>query len=215
MFSCGSIQDDGRIKEGEIEFEVSYPKMTEDNFMIDFMPDVMILQFKDNKYMSELSAGAGMFKSSFIADSEQKEFIQMVKLISKKMYVKLNEEGVKEMNAEMPAFEVEQTTETKEIAGYNCKRVIIHSSNGESFDAFYTDEINIPNANWCTQYKDIPGVLLEYQLEKYDICMRLQAVRVAGLEIEDETFNYENDYKLVSRQRIDKELQEIFDSFNQ
>lgn len=215
LWSCGSLQDDGRLSQGEIEFEVTYPKMKEDNFMVDFMPDVMTMRFEKERYISELSAGAGMFRSSFIADAENKEFTQMVKLINKKMYVTLDEKEVGEMLKEMPKYTITKAKGTKEIAGYKCHKVIVKTSDDEEFSAFYTKDINIDNPNWCTQYKDVPGVLLEYQLEKYGICMRLKASNVAPAEIAEDEFNYEEDYKLVSRQRIDTELQEIFDSFNQ
>ena len=215
LWSCDTIRNDGRLSEGEIEFEVTYPKMKEDNFMIDFMPDVMTMQFTEYKYISELSAGAGMFQSSFIADSENKEFTQMVKLINKKMYVTLDQKEVQEMLKEMPSYNITETKEKKEIAGYKCHKVIVTTSEGEEFNAYYTKDINIDNPNWCTQYHQVEGVLLEYQLEKYGICMRLKASNVSPSEISEDTFDYEEDYKLVSRKRIDTELQEIFDSFNQ
>jgi GLPGLI family protein len=214
IFSCGSKYD-GQ-SEGEIHYKVTYPKMDKDNFMRDFMPKKMTLKFKDDKYITNLSAGMGMFKTNFLCDLEKKEFIQMVKLINKKYVLKLENEEIAASINKLPKFNIEFSDETKEILGYVCKKATVTIDNGlnDAFTVFYTDEINIENPNWSNQFSIINGVLLEYQYEKYDVCMRFTAKKIHFKEIEDTAFEVPENYEEITEDKMDKEMRDIFESFN-
>ena len=184
--------------------------------MRDFMPKKMILKFKDDKYITQLSAGMGMFKTNFIFDLPNRELTQMVKLINKKYVLKLDNEGVAESLTKLPQFNIEFIDETKTILGYECKQALITIDNGldDVFTIAYTDEINIKKPNWPNQFAIINGVLLEYQYEKYDVCMRFTAKKIHFKEIDESEFEIPENYVELSEAEMDKEMKEIFDSFN-
>lgn len=202
--------------EGVIEFKVSYPKMEKTNFMLDFMPRKMVMKFKKDIYCTQLSAGMGMFKTSLICDKSQEEFIQQVKLINKKYALKLDKEGIKNYVESQPEISIEYTNDIKKILGYNCKKAIITVNNEkqDAFSVYYTDQIDLETPNWCNEFEGIDGVLLEYQYEKYDVCMRFTATKIHFKEVDLKDFELSKDYKLISQEEMDKEMQEIFDSFN-
>lgn len=202
--------------EGVIEYKVSYPKMDKNNFMLDFMPRKMVMKFKEDIFSSNLSAGMGMFKSSFVCDQEKKQFTQQVKIINKKYALVLDENGIKESIGKNPTFNIEFTSEIKNILGYNCKKAIITVNNEkqDAFSVFYTDKIGLKNPNWCNEFAGIDGVLLEYQYEKYDVCMRFTASKIEFKEIDDSEFDIADDYKMISEEEMNKEMKEIFASFN-
>ena len=214
IFSCNGKYEGN--SEGEIHYKVTYPKLEKDNFMRDFMPKKMVLKFKDDKYITHLSAGMGMFKTNFLCDFENQEFLQMVKLINKKYVLKLKDEEIKNSLNNMPLFLVEFTNETKKILGYECKKAIVTINNGmnDAFTVFYTDEINIESPNWSNQFSVINGVLLEYQYEKYDVCMKFTAKKIHYKTIEDSEFDVPNTYKEITEKQMDQEMKEIFESFN-
>lgn len=201
--------------EGVIEYKVSYPKMEKDNFMRDFMPDKMHVKFKNNTYSNSLTAGMGMFKSSFICSKENSEYIQLVKLINKKYALQLDGDGISKSMASKPAYTIEFTDEVKEIIGYHCNKAIVNVNNEakDAFTVYYTDKINIETPNWCNEFVEIPGVMLEYQYEKYGVCMRFTANKIEFKKVDDEDFLLPSGYKLISEPEMDKEMQEIFDSF--
>lgn len=212
--SCGEKSDSQ--EEGQIEFKITYPKMDKKNFMLDFMPKKMVMKFKDDTYSTNLSAGMGMFKSNFICDKDNNKFIQQVKLINKKYAMVLDSEGIIKSIANKDSFTVEHTTEVKNILGYNCNKAII-TVNNEKQDAFivyYTDKIGLKSPNWCNEFSEIDGVMLEYQYEKYDVCMRFTAKKIEFKDIDDSEFELDKEYKLISETEMDKEMKEIFESFN-
>lgn len=201
--------------EGVIEYNISYPKMEKDNFMRDFMPNKMKLSFKNNTYSNSFSAGMGMFKSSFVCNKNDESFTQMVKLINKKYALTLNGDEISKSMSSKPSYSVEFTTDIKNIIGYNCNKAIV-TVNNEAQDAFivyYTDKINIETPNWCNEFVEIPGVMLEYQYEKYGVCMRFSADKIKFKKVDDDEFSLPADYKVISEPEMEKEMQEIFDSF--
>ncbi|MGB0888151.1 MAG: hypothetical protein ACPGSL_08525 [Vicingaceae bacterium] len=201
--------------EGVISFKVSYPKMDKKNFMLDFMPQKMKLKFKDDKYKTSLAAGMGMFKMHFIINPQDEEFSQLVKLIDKKYALTLNGDDILESTSKLPNYSVEHTGETKKILNYVCEKAIITVGNdkNDAFTVYYTDKIEIENPNAGTQFKDIDGVLLEYQYEKYGICMKFVAQDIQFSPVDDSEFEINKEYNSISEAEMNKEMQEIFDSF--
>jgi len=215
LYLIGCSGDSNENSEGIISYKVTYPKMDKTKFMFEFMPKKMELIFKNDKYITNLSAGMGLFKTSFIVDKNKSEFTQLVKLADKKYILTLKEEKVEESLSRLPSFIIEYTGETKQILNYACKKAIITINDGSNdvFTLFYTDQINIKTPNWCNQFKEINGVLLEYEYEKYDVCMRFTAEKIAFKNINDTEFKIDKKYVAISESNLDKEMQEIFDTF--
>lgn len=197
-------------------YKVTYPKMDKNNFMMDFMPNKMVMKFKEDKYVTSLSAGMGMFNSKFIVDKNNSQFSQAVKLINKKYQLNLKGKAIDIAAQKIPKHNIEPTGDIKKILNYNCNHAIVTVDN-ESHDAFeiyYTDKINIEDPNWGTPFAPINGVLLVYQYEKYDVCMRFEAISIKFTEIDDSEFEIDEDFIELGEEAMDKEMQEIFDSFN-
>ncbi len=213
-FGCGN--EISEKNQGIIIYKVTYPKMDKNNFMMDFMPDKMVMKFKGGKYVTMLTAGMGMFKSSFIVNQDNDQFSQAVKLINKKYALTLEGEQISKSIENLPGYNIEFTDDYKKILNYNCKKAIVTVDNEshDAFEVYYTDRINIENPNWGTQFNSIDGVLLEYQYEKYDVCMRFEAKSIKFIEISDSEFDIDKGYEFISEKEMDKEMQEIFDSFN-
>ncbi|MDA9563881.1 hypothetical protein N9R81_04320 [Flavobacteriales bacterium] len=216
LYSCSGDLFHPKLAEGEIEYEVSYPVMDPDNVMADFMPKSMSLKFKDNKFITELSAGMGMFKTNFVGDCEKHEMTHLVKMVNKKYATDYNDESVRTLNEAYEDFTILETNETKTIAGYECKKmwVIFTQVDMPSFELYYTNDINIKDPNWGLPFVDIDGVLMQYEMKRNGIIMRLVAKNVSKSEIDDETFNIPLEYEDVSIAEMEKELDKLFETFN-
>lgn len=213
--SCSELVRDDRISEGIIEFKVTYPKLKNSSVLKDFLPNKMTMKFRDNKFHSELSAAFGLFKTNIIAISDE-EYAQTVKLIDKKYAVRYNRKTSEESNARLPAVSIRHTGNTKKLAGYTCKEAIIEVDKPEKeiYKIYYTDEINIEDPNWFTQFADIDGVLMEYQVERYNLCTRFQATSVEATKIEKDIFEVTDEYELISEERLNMEMMDIFEEFS-
>ncbi len=55
--------------------------------------------------------------------------------------------------------------ETQKIAGFNCKKAIAKLKNGTSFTVFYTTEVNLANKSYDAQFKTLPGLPVQYEMQ--------------------------------------------------
>lgn len=216
LASCDSNLWDQRLTQGEIEFNVTYPEMDEGNVLVDFMPDVMDMKFKDDKVITELSAGMGMFKTTFIADCKTHTMNQMVKLVNKKYSSNYDLNNIGKLNAGYDDFYIINSGGMKEIAGYHCKEalVVFNTVDHSSFYIYYTDDIKIADPNWIFPFNEIKGVPLQYRIERNGIVMELIANTVTEVDIPEEAFISSNEFTEITHEKMEKELNDIFESFN-
>jgi GLPGLI family protein len=202
-FTGCSSSDEKFISEGSIEYDAAV--VDQSNPMASLAPNKMTIKFKDNKSCAEMSAGMGLFSTSFISDPETKSMIQLVKLLNKKFSLVQNESEIKKENALYPV-EVKETKETKIIAGYKCKKahVKVNDEFGTEFDIYYTKDLNIKNPNFANPFSMIDGVLMEYQMKKFGLEMKFIAKTVKCEDVDDTTFELPADYKAISKAEMDE-----------
>lgn len=208
---------DGRLSEGVIEYEVSYPKLDPSSVLIELLPTKMTMKFKDDRFVTDLSAGFGMFRMNLVNNSDDHEFVQMVKLIGDKYTVTYDEEKALKSLNKFPEISLKETGKTKMIANYECKEAIVTIQNDslETYTLYFTDKIRLNKPNWFTQFTGIEGVLMEYQVERYNLCTHFRAIEVLPQEIEDEVFDIPEDYTEISEEEMDVKMTDIFNSFSE
>lgn len=208
--SCKSCKPGGKgISEGIIEYDAVV--LDKNNPMADLAPDKMTVKFKDNKSSVDLSAGMGLFSTTFISDPDTKTMTQLVKLLNKKFAYIMDSTAVKKEIDSAGVFKIEKTSETKTIAKFKCKkaRVSFPKNTQPPYDVWYTDEINIQNPNWSNPYREIDGVLMEYQMNRYGLALKFTAKNVTKAEIDNSSFELPEEYKLISKE----EMEELFKAF--
>ena len=207
---CDSINRN-KITEGEIIYSIQYPHL-ENKMMLGLMPSEMTMHFKENKVRSDFSASMGMFSMSLIPDLEKKTLGQYIKVLSDKKCIVFKQAEIKKLVLEQPKLKIELTNETKVIAGYKCKKASVSydALNKPGFDIYFTNEISIKNPNWYSIYKDIEGVIMEYEITQYNIEMKFTATAVNKIEIDSKSLEPPKDYREVSKEEINS----IFETFN-
>jgi hypothetical protein len=202
-FTGCSNSDEKFISEGVIDYDAVV--VDQSNPMASLAPSKMTIKFKDNKSCAEMSAGMGLFSTSFISDPEKKAMIQLVKLLNKKLALIQDEADIKKENDLYPMV-ITPTKETKIIAGYNCKKahVKLNDEYGTEYDIYYTKDLNITNPNFANPYFKIDGVLMEYNMKKFGLEMKFTATSVKAEDIDDTFFELPADYKVVPKEEIDE-----------
>lgn len=199
---CGIGSSDKEVSEGYIEFEAA--AVDPNNPMADLAPSKMIVKFKDHKSVAEMSAGMGLLTISFVSDYNTKTFTQLVKLLNKKYASVANADEIQREISDSK-IKIQKTNETKLIAGYRCKKAVISFEDNSQppFDVYYTDEIELEKPNWSNEFSEIDGVLMEYQLKRYNLELRFTAHKVVKSNIEDSDFETPGDYKVISQKELD------------
>ncbi len=189
------------ISEGTIEYDAVV--IDQSNPMASLAPGKMTIRFKDNKSSVEMSAGMGLFRTTFISNPETKSLTQLVKLLNKKFLLVQNEQEIKKENEAYP-IEIIPTKETKLIAGYNCIKAHakFKDNSAPEFDFYYTKELDIQNPNFANPFNAIDGVLMEYQMKKFGLEMKFTVKSVKKETIDDTIFELPSDYKKISQQEM-------------
>jgi GLPGLI family protein len=195
------------INEGEIEYDAKV--VNENHPMAGLMPGSMTVKFRKDMFAAEMSV-MGVFNTSFITDPQKKTLTTLVRMFDVKQACIDDEKALK---TESDAYKInfEETKETKEIAGYKCKKVIATMDDDPSikFDVFYTEELNVTTPNFSTPYSSIKGMLMQYRLQKFGIEMEFTAKSVKKEEIPNESFELPAYYKVISKKEMDDYFKSI------
>ena len=207
VLGCGSGHKKNGISEGTIEFEAT--AVDQNNSMADMAPKALLVKFKNGKSYAEMSSAMGLLTITYISDLETQTLTQLVKVVYKKNICIQNASDIDKQISNTPKPIVTVTKDTKVIAGYKCKKATITYNDPKlpTFDVFYTEDIALEKPNWFNEFREIDGVLLEYQLKRYNIELRFTAKTVTSEPISDDQFKVpDDDYRHVTQ----KELEDIF-----
>ncbi len=102
-----------------------------------------------------------------------------------------------------PDVDVEVTGETKEIAGYECKKALVRSKESGAEDmemvVYFTDELGSGMLNYNNpMFKDVQGVMMEYSMKENNMNMTFTAISVTKEKIKDEEFVIPEGYNVMS-----------------
>lgn len=195
--------EDSKVSdEGQIEYET---KVVDENHpLAGLAPSSATLKFKKDKFIMEMST-MGMFNTMFIADFTNKTLTQMVKFMDVKQACIENEKEVLLENS-MYKLKIEETGDTKVIAGYKCHKIKVTMVNDPTvtFDAYYTKEMQVENVNSLSPYVGVKGMLMQYRLKKMGLELQFTAKKVKNVEIPDNTFELPAYYKIVDKAEMQK-----------
>lgn len=193
---------------GVITYKISYPGMEIDASMAAMMPKMATLSIKENMSKFEISMGQ-MGKQIQIIDGDAKTVTTVMDMMGQKFYYVESEEEIMEEEGSGDV-NVDIKDETKEIAGYECtKAVVTVKESGEEmmFTVFFTDEIGSSSLNIDNPYfKDIPGAMLEFEIDTGAGTMKMEALSVDKKKLSDADFQVPEGYQ----EKTSEEIQQMF-----
>ena len=190
--------------EGVITYKISYPdsKFTESQMAM--FPKLMSVMIKGSKSKTEMITGMG--NQTEINDYTEKSKVSLLDMMGQKYAIKETAADIqKEMEKEPPAT-VEVTNETKNIAGYLSKKAIVTTNqDGEktAYEVWFTEELGSKDVNFDNPiYKDINGVLMEFQMKTPQISMKFTVSSVEKKNVSAKEFEIPSDYKLTTKEEL-------------
>ena len=197
-----SPSKDKVIDEGIIEYDSKV--VDESHPLAGLAPSSATLKFKKDKFLMEMST-MGMFNTFFVCDLKTKTLTQMVKFMDVKQACIEDENAIKKENASFP-IKIEETNETKEIAGYTCTKIKVTKLTEPQtvFEAYYTKDMGMEAVNALSPYAGVKGMLMQYRLRKMGLEMQFTARSVKKADIPESTFEVPAYFKIVSQDEMKK-----------
>ena len=190
--------------EGVITYNITYPdsKLTESQLQM--VPKVFTVSVKGTMARTELSMSTGNQIS--IIDYNDKTVTNLINIMGQKFAIKKTSQDIEKEIAEEPVAKVDVTNETKNIAGYTCKKAIITTvEDGEktTLEVFFTTEIGGKGINFDNSlYKDIDGVMMEFLEKTPQVMMKFSASSVEKKSVAMKDFEIPADYKLTTEEEL-------------
>jgi GLPGLI family protein len=214
LFSCGFLMLTflfinsniiaGKPFEGVITYKITYPDSKFSESQLAMFPKVLTVSIKGSKSRTDLQM-SGM-STVEITDFTEKTSVSLINMMGQKYALKQTTAEIESKMAEEGITTVEQTTETKVIAGYNCKKVIVTVNNDgvkNTYEAWFTSEIGSKQANFNNPlYKDIDGALLEFSMKNREVSMKFSASAVEKKSLPAKDFEIPSDYTLTTQDEL-------------
>jgi GLPGLI family protein len=198
MFALFSFQTFAKDFKGVITYKVTLEGSGVTDEMKGMMPKTMTMSIMGNKARTEMVMSMG--KQISISDGVEKMTITLLDMMGQKIAIK---SSFDEINAEAPKVKVDVTSETKEIQGYICKKAIITTEDDMEMIVYYTEELGSQDLNFVNpEFKDINGVMLEFEMPNEMFTMHLTAVSIEKKNIDASEFVIPEGYQVKTKEEL-------------
>lgn len=213
---CGTGFLNPTVKEGVIEYALSFPDYDPGGIMAGMLPERTTLRFSRDQQSIELSAGMGLFRTHMVSDNQARSLDYHMSLMGKRLVSHLKPRDLELFN-ELGRPTLIFTGDIDTIAGMPCRHVVAIFDRIEhpEVDIWYTDRIAMDNPNWFGPFADVPGVLMRYEVLQYGMRMRLEAKSISEAEQDPGRFAPKADHQSVTPEVLHFELGEVLGTFAQ
>lgn len=173
-------------KEGSLNYTVESPAGTIESKIL----------FRGDSSAMQLQQGPATIKIITAGDNDYQAILVDIPVMGKKFAAVATPAELEEQTAKLPELTFTPTTETKQINGYNCKKVTAKDAKGgDSFDVWVTNDITLSTSN--SLYAKAGGVPVDF----YTFAMGKTHVTLKGVaeeKVPAGTFGIPGDYQRIS-----------------
>lgn len=175
LASCSSKEE--VIDEGTIIYSADYPNHKKNIFLYNILPKEVEISFKDGMVRNDISRGN--FQNIMLFDCNKNQMAIYFQYGEEAFKTKLSPDEIRDMLKEQTQFHVRLTGETDTLAGLNVKKALAVNKKDKNdvVTLWYTEEIQLKNPNWYNTFKEVPGVLLAYSVDRFGIRMEYKATK--------------------------------------
>jgi GLPGLI family protein len=186
--------------EGKITYEINYTSLPEGmEQYASMLPSEQIIYIKNTLSRIESSMGMGGTQA-VVNDSKKKTAFILMDMMGQKMVMKLSKEDLEGDKDKQPT--IKYVDGTKEIAGYKCKKAEITVPGSEDVVTVYYTE-DLPSGT-NSQYKELKGFPLEYEVSQQGMIMQFTAKEVSKDKVSDELFEIPEGYTETTKDDLGK-----------
>ena len=204
LISCKRTSSSGNIKQGIVEFEISYINTSGKNIPVQLLPKTMYLKFNQEHATYTIEDRLGLFSISNIIDFERHSHNTLVKVFDKKYIYRGTQTESSILFASSEPYIVNETNDTIRIAGLLCRKAQVKdSSNRKSFEVYSTLAVNLDKPNFNTPFYKIDGLILGFTLQLKSMDMQFRARKVEQKEIANSEFDTPVEYKFITKKQME------------
>jgi len=190
--------------EGVITYKISYPDSKFTESQMGMFPKVLTVSISGEKSKSEIVTAMG--NQVEITDYALQTKVALLDIMGQKYAIKSNFEEIRKELESGPKAKVQVTSETKMIAGYNCKKALVtvdDKGTKYTLDVYYTSELGPKKANFDNPiYNEIDGVLMEFTMKTEQVTMKFAATSVEKRSISPKEYEIPSEYTVTTKEDL-------------
>jgi len=164
LFTAFCTQAQKTLNEGTLVYNMSVETGSGEPKMADMLDGATTtIYIKGNQSRLELVSGLG--REATIYNAATGNGVILKDYSGQKLMITLTPQDWQANNKKYEGIEFENTGESSVISGFSCKKAIAKLKNGTSFTVFYTTDVNIPNKSYDAQFKTLPGLAVQYEMQ--------------------------------------------------
>ncbi len=169
-----------QIKEGHVTYKIDISTENPDMEMVVGMMQgsTLDIYFKEKMTRAEMKMGSMMNMTTISDEKSGKLLMLMSGMIGKKAISTTTEELSSKDEKEKPKYEVELVDETKDIAGYKCKKAILTDEEGNESTFWYTEEIEVSKKGQNYLNENVPGYPMQYEINNNGLVMGMTVTNI-------------------------------------
>ena len=187
-----------KIAEGTITYQVEYDLPANMQQMKAMLPTEIKVYFKGDSSSSQNKSP--MASTNFIMNpkTEYQRLLLDVPMMSKKYSVRFTPDDIETIKATLPVLTFKETAETKSVANFNGKKYTITDSNGKTYDAVFSNEVEIPANSLTQQFDKKYGFPLEFTTTQQGMTTKAAVKEVKEEKVPAGSFSAGNDYEEIT-----------------
>lgn len=161
-----------QITEGHVKYKVDVASDDPEMAMAVSMMQGTTLElfFKDKKSRADISMGALMTMKT-ITDAESEKVLLLMSGMMGNKAVTGTFADLEDEEEKKPEYDVKLTDETKDIAGYTCKKGTMTDEEGNELEFWYTEEVKFESRGQSMMNDQIPGFPMEFAANQNGMVM--------------------------------------------
>lgn len=175
LFACiSTIYCFGQLKEGHLKYDIDVTSDNPDMAMaIQMMTgSTMEVYFKEHLSKSIMQMGT-MMKVTTITDSETRKQLMLMDGMMGKKVIKTEMETTSDTEEGNPELDITLVDETKKILNYTCKKALARDQEGNEFEIWYTEEIDVKTEGHKFLNQGVPGFPMEFSVIQKGMIMKM------------------------------------------
>ena len=177
FFISSSVNAQKILNEGTLVYNMSVETGSGEPKIADmFDGATTTIYLKGNKSRTELVSSLG--REATIHDASAGTGVILKDYSGQKLMITLTAANWIQNNSKYEGIVFENTAGSQKIAGFNCKKAVAKLKNGDSFTVFYTTEVNPSNKSYDAQFKTLPGLPVQYEMESGNMKLKFTLASV-------------------------------------
>lgn len=209
MFSCHKGEKASKIAEGIIEYSISYSSDSVSSVPLQFLPKKMILQFNKDFASYQINL-MDVFCITNITNLNKKTHTATFKMFNSKFRYEGRKGEYPIFFAPNTQFAILTQQDTLSLAGRNCYKAIVSDVNKlRNFQVYYTNDFEVSHPNTNTPYSDIPGVLMNFEIDLGRLRLTVIAKKVIVTPVDASVFQIDESYKPINQDKMRKIIDDL------